>query len=368
MRTIDWVDDAIELIDQTELPAKLSVRRVTDLDDLIWDIRRLAIRGAPALGVAGALGVALIARNDADDDRRLAAARRLRSARPTAVNLSWGVDRALAALPDGPDAVLDEALRVRDEDIAACTAMGLYGAGLVRRLVPDRRKVRVATVCNTGGLCAVERGTALGVVQTLLEQESLEEVFVMETRPLLQGARLTAWELTQMNAPFRLMVDSAGPFLLSRGAADLVVIGADRIAANGDTANKVGSFSLALAARRVGLPFIVVAPESTVDIETATGADIEIEDRGPEEVITFAGVATAPPGTRVINPAFDVTPRDLITAVVTDRRVVRLDRGEDMKSVALRAPTIPPPHDDDQKVVHRRGTSPYLAPPPPKTP
>jgi len=335
VRTIDWVDGAIELIDQTLLPGEVSVRRITELDDLITDIQRLAVRGAPALGVAGALGVALIARTESDPERRLESAQRLRSARPTAVNLSWGVDRALTVLADGPEAVLAEAIRVRDEDIAACISMGLSGADLIRELVPGREKLRVATICNTGGLAAVERGTALGVIQTLLEQDSLEEVFPMETRPLLQGARLTAWELTQMKAPFRLMVDSAGPFLISRGIADVIVIGADRIAANGDTANKVGSFSLALAAQRAGIPFLVIAPESTVDLGTATGADIEIEDRGSAEVVAFAGVRTAPEGTQAVNPAFDVTPRDLITAVVTDRRVVRLDQGLTMHDVAL---------------------------------
>jgi methylthioribose-1-phosphate isomerase len=324
MRTIDWVDGAIELIDQTELPARVSVRRITHLDELIFDIQRLAVRGAPALGVAGAFGVALIASHDGDRASRLADAARLRKARPTAVNLSWGVDRALAALDGGPEAVLAEACAVRDEDIAACVAMGLRGADLVRELVPGRPRVRVATICNTGALCAVERGTALGVVQTLLEQDCLDEVLPVETRPLLQGARLTTWELARMNAPFRLVVDSAAPFLLSRGMADIVLIGADRIAANGDTANKVGSFSLALAARHAGIPFVVVAPESTIDMKTPTGADIDIEDRGPDEVIQFAGVPTAPEGTAAVNPAFDVTPAEFITAIVTDRRVVRL--------------------------------------------
>lgn len=332
MRTIDWVDGAIELVDQTLIPAELTMRRITDLDDLIGDIQRLAVRGAPALGVAGALGVALIARTAPDPAAARADAARLREARPTAVNLSWGVDRALTRLDEGPDAVLAEALAVRDEDLAACVSMGLYGADLVRSLV-DRDKARIMTICNTGGLAAVERGTALGVVQTIMEQGWLEEAFPVETRPLLQGARLTAWELTQMGAPFRLLVDSAGPFLLSRGIADAVFIGADRIAANGDTANKVGSYSLALAAHRAGVPLIVVAPESTVDMSTASGADIEIEDRGSEEVVQIAGVRTAPAGTRTVNPAFDVTPHDLITAIVTDRRVVRPADGTSMSDI-----------------------------------
>ncbi|WP_309069741.1 S-methyl-5-thioribose-1-phosphate isomerase, partial [Microbacterium sp.] len=268
------MDGAIELIDQTLLPQNVVVLRITDVAELIDAIQRLAVRGAPALGVAGALGVALIAQGERDETRLREDAHRLRGARPTAVNLSWGVDRALDALGGGSEAVLEEALRIRDEDIAACTSMGLYGADLIDELVPGKEKLRVVTICNTGGLAAVERGTALGVVQTIFERGRLEEAYPLETRPLLQGARLTAWELTQMGAPFRLIVDSAGPFMLSRGIADVVVIGADRIAANGDTANKIGSFSLALAAKHAGIPFLVVAPESTVDMRTQQGGDI----------------------------------------------------------------------------------------------
>lgn len=334
MRTIDWVDGAIELIDQTKLPGELEVRRVTDVDELIKDIQRLAVRGAPALGVAGAFGVALLATTTEDLDAVRAEAARLREARPTAVNLSWGVDRVLARLEEGPEAVLAEAEAVRDEDIAACTSMGLYGAELVRELV-DAEKARIMTICNTGGLATVERGTALGTIQTIFEQGWLAEALPVETRPLLQGSRLTAWELEQMGAPFRLLVDSAGPFLLSRGGADAVFVGADRIAANGDTANKIGSYSLALGAQRAGAPFIVVAPETTIDMATATGDDIEIEDRGSAEVTAIAGVPTAPAGIDTVNPAFDVTPHDLITAIVTDRRVIRLDKGETLDSVPL---------------------------------
>ncbi|MFT3877798.1 MAG: S-methyl-5-thioribose-1-phosphate isomerase [Propioniciclava sp.] len=342
MRTIDWVDGAIELVDQTLLPHRLEMRRVTQLPDLINDIQRLAVRGAPALGVAGALGVALIAADaqraagdgvgDLDEVRRQATL--LREARPTAVNLSWGVDRALTALNEGADAVLAEALTIRDEDIAACVSMGLIGAELTKELT-GKDPVRVMTICNTGGLATVERGTALGVIQTLFEQGSLEEAFPLETRPLLQGARLTAWELQRMGAPFRLVADSAGPFLLSRGIADAVFIGADRIAANGDSANKIGSFSLALAARHAGVPFIVVAPESTIDMSTAGGADIEIEDRGSAEVTGFGGTRTAPEGTEAVNPAFDVTPHELITAIVTERRVILLQAGQTLRDTPL---------------------------------
>ena len=205
--------------------------------------------------------------------------------------------------------------------------MGELGADLVLELA-DSASVRTMTICNTGGLATVERGTALAVIQTLHERAALAEAIPLETRPLLQGGRLTTWELQRMGAPFRLVVDSAGPFLLQRGVADAVLIGADRIAANGDTANKIGSFSLALAAQRAGVPFIVVAPESTVDMTTGSGDDIEIEDRGPDEVASAHGTRIAPEGIDAINPAFDVTPAELITALVTEKRVVRFDRGE----------------------------------------
>lgn len=344
MRTIDWADGAIELIDQTLLPHRLEMHRVTELQELIADIQRLAVRGAPALGVAGALGTALIARaHTTGDVLDIRSARRdaalLREARPTAVNLSWGVDRALTRLPEGAEAVLAEALAIRDEDIAACVSMGLRGADLTRELT-GKQSVNVMTICNTGSLATVERGTALGVIQTLFEQGSLTEAFPLETRPLLQGARLTAWELQRMGAPFRLLIDSAGPFLLSRGIADAVFIGADRIAANGDTANKVGSFSLALAAKHAGVPFFVVAPESTVDMRTASGADIEIEDRGTDEVAGFGSVRTAPEGITAVNPAFDVTPHELITAIITERRVVRPHLGETLAETPF-GPLLP---------------------------
>ncbi|MFD1542648.1 S-methyl-5-thioribose-1-phosphate isomerase [Nonomuraea guangzhouensis] len=311
MRTIDWVDGAVELVDQTRLPDECVMLRIETVADLIDAIRRLAVRGAPALGVAGALGVVLAA---GDQD----AIARLRAARPTAVNLGWGVDQAAAHLSQGQQAVLKAALRIRDDDIAACEAMGKRGADLL-----EGDRLRIMTVCNTGGLAAVERGTALGVVQTLHERGRLAEVLALETRPLLQGARLTTWELARMGAPHRLIADSAGPYLLAKGGIDAVLIGADRIAANGDTANKIGSYALALGAERAGVPFIVVAPETTIDQATPSGEHIEIEDRGADEIVTIRGRRVAPEGTRAVNPAFDVTPHDLITAIVTDKRVIR---------------------------------------------
>lgn len=336
MRTIDWVDDAVELIDQTLLPQQERVLRLSDVPALVAAIKRLAIRGAPALGVAGAFGTALAARTHdpatAPEAFRAAVAE-VREARPTAVNLARGVDLALARAEQGWEAILQAALDLRDDEIAASWSMSAYGADLVAALVPGQ--VRAMTICNTGGLAAVERGTALGVIEELHERGVLAEALPIETRPLLQGGRLTTWELRRMGAPHRLLVDSAGPFLLTRGAADVVLVGADRITADGATANKIGTFSLALGARRAGVPFIVVAPESTVDLDTASGDDVEIEDRGPAEVIAVRDTPIAPEDTDTINPAFDVTPPDLVTAIVTDRRVVRLDQGETLTGVPL---------------------------------
>ena len=273
LRTLDWVggpEGAVEMVDQTALPAAFTVLRIDTVPDMVAAIRRLSVRGAPAIGVAGAFGVALAVRAHGTSGPTLdSAVAQLRQARPTAVNLARMVDRAAARASDGFDAVLAEALAVRDEELIASVAMGTLGADLVLDLV-GRADVRAMTICNTGGLAAVERGTALAVIQTLHERGQLAEALALETRPLLQGARLTAWELDRMGAPHRLLVDSAGPFMLARGEADVVLTGADRVAANGDTANKIGTFSLALGARYAGVPFIVVAPESTVDADTPT--------------------------------------------------------------------------------------------------
>ncbi len=318
MRTIDWVDGAIEIIDQTALPGELRVLRLTTVEELVAAIRSLAVRGAPALGVAGAFGVALAARRHGADPGRLAqAVRTVETARPTAVNLARGARRAAALLPAGPDAVLAEACAVRDEEIAASAAMAARGADLIVELCGDRP--RMLTHCNTGGLAAVVGGTALGVVSELHRRGALAGVIASETRPLRQGSRLTAWELTREGVDFRLAVDGAGPFLMARGEVDAVILGADRICANSDVVNKIGTYAHALGARRAGLPFVVVAPESTIDHETPDGAAVDIEDRGAPEVSELYPAA---------NPAFDVTPADLVTAIVTDRRVIHTARGE----------------------------------------
>ncbi len=314
-RTIDWVDGRIVLVDQTALP---QVRQVSaeSVDALVDAIRRLVVRGAPALGVAGAFGVALAARTGPDDIDDAAA--RLVAARPTAVNLAVGVRRALAARSGGPDAVLAAALALRDEDIAACHAIGDRGAALLTELC-GTGPLRLHTHCNAGALACVEWGTALGVVRSLHEAGRVEYVVADETRPLLQGSRITAVELAEMGAPHRVVVDGAGPSIIARGLVDAVVVGADRVAANGDTANKIGTYPLALAAARAGIPFVVACPESTVDSGTPDGAGIVVEERAEAEVLP----AGSPAATRAWNPAFDVTPADLVTAVVTERRVWR---------------------------------------------
>ena len=332
MRTIDWDDGAVVLIDQVALPHELRTLRVTEVDDLVGAIERLAVRGAPALGGAGALGAVLAmdqgARERWSDEQVSAAIERVRRARPTAVNLAWGVDRVAALRSQGRDAMLADALAVLDEDAAGNRAMGERGADLLAELCGTDAPIRVHTHCNAGALACVEWGTALGVVRTLHERGHLGRVLVDETRPLLQGARLTAWELERMGADHRVVADSAGPFLVARGETDAVVVGADRIAANGDVANKVGTYGLALAAARAGIPFVVAAPEATIDPDTPDGASIPIEDRGSDEVLVIAGRRTASDHTLALNPAFDITPADLVTAIVTEVRTIRPAAGE----------------------------------------
>ena len=327
--TIAWVEEGVEVIDQTKLPHFEVVRRCTTVDEVVDCIERLVIRGAPAIGVMGAYGVALAARlcDPTTDAAGFSdAVRRIREARPTAVNLATMVDRVVAASSD-PDELLAEAHAIREEELAASVVMGNLGADLLLDLC-GHRALRVMTICNTGGLAAVERGTALATIQTLHERGLLEEAMPLETRPLLQGGRLTTWELRRMGARHRLIVDSAAASVLASGLIDAVVVGADRVAANGDTANKIGTLSVALGAQHANVPFVVVAPESTVDRATADGSSIVIEVRSEAEVRSFGGAGVSPVDTPVFNPAFDVTPVGLIEALVTDVRVVRFGQGQ----------------------------------------
>jgi methylthioribose-1-phosphate isomerase len=320
-RTIDWFDGRIVVVDQTALP-ELRMREIGTVDDLVHAIRQLVIRGAPALGVAGAFGVALAAGQTDDPERLAAAAERIACARPTAVNLRWGVQQALAVAGEGPAAVLATARALAAADIAACREIGRRGAELLGELC-GVGPLRLHTHCNAGALACVEWGTALGVVRSLHADGRVRYVVVDETRPVLQGARITAFELAAEGIEHRLVVDGAGPSIIARGLVDAVVVGADRVARNGDVANKIGTFPLAMAAARAGVPFVVAAPESTLDASTPDGSAIRIEDRAADEVLDAGGRRRAPCGTQAWNPAFDVTPADLVTAVVTESRVLR---------------------------------------------
>ncbi|HQZ84350.1 MAG TPA: S-methyl-5-thioribose-1-phosphate isomerase [Actinomycetota bacterium] len=327
IRALEWLEQppTLRLIDQTRLPTEECYLDIRSVDDLVGAIQRLAVRGAPALGAVGALGV-VVAMNQAAEcgwsEQVLAAeVDRIRRCRPTAVNLAWGVDQVWPLVGDGVAAVLIAARRLVAEDEAANRELSRIGADWILQRT-GRARVRVVTHCNTGALATTAWGTAYGIIHELHDRGALEQVYVDETRPLLQGARLTSWELVQDGIPHVVEADGAAASTILRGLADVAIIGADRIAANGDTANKVGSVVLALACQRAGIPFLVAAPSSTVDLTTASGDDIEIEQRDGSEVLSFAGTRTAPEGVVGFNPAFDVTPHDLISAVVTELGIV----------------------------------------------
>ena len=334
VRPVRWDDRAraIVLLDQTRLPATRADVVCGDVDALVDAIARLVVRGAPALGVAGAYGVALaLAQSDAEDwdgDRLDREIRRIRDARPTAVNLGHAVDRARVRVPEGMAAVLAVARRIAEADEAANRALSRLGADRVLARV-ERRPVRVLTHCNAGALATSAWGTALGIVRELHGRGLLESVHVDETRPLLQGSRLTAWELEQEGIDYVVQTDSAAASTIVRGLVDVAIVGADRIARNGDTANKVGTLAVALACREADIPFVVAAPASTVDPRCDDGAGIPIELRPEDEVLTVAGTRVAPPSARGFNPAFDVTPHHLIDLVVTEHAAVQPD-GSDL--------------------------------------
>jgi len=302
---VAWTGDAVEIIDQTLLPGEERMLRLTTPEQVVDAIRRLAVRGAPAIGICGAFGVVVAAKAG----RREAGAAMIRAARPTAVNLAWAVDRVLAAA----DAEA-EALAILDEDREACRLIGEHG----RAELPHAR--RVLTLCNTGWLATGGWGTALGIVYAKAAAGEPVEVLACETRPLLQGARLTAWELQQEGIPVTVLTEGAAAARLAQGGVDAVIVGADRVAANGDTANKIGTYALAIAAHHHGVPFYVAVPRSTLDPETPDGAAIEIEQRDGAEVRAAAGL---PDEVAVWNPAFDVTPAALVTAIVCDAGVLR---------------------------------------------
>jgi methylthioribose-1-phosphate isomerase len=326
---VTWQEGAVRIIDQTALPGALTYLDLRTVEELIDAIRRLAVRGAPALGVAGAYGVALALLTNNSGPESIAD---LRAARPTAVNLAAGVDRAAARLEDGFEAVLAEAHAVLEEELAANRRLSELGADwLLRRTTTnERRPLRLLTHCNAGALATAGWGTALGVVRELHARGLVEVVYVDETRPLLQGSRLTAWELARLGIPYLVQADGAAAGTIVSGSVDAAIVGADRIAANGDTANKVGTLGVALACAHAHVPFLVAAPTSTVDLDTASGADIHVELRDEAEVLGWSGAAdpVTPRGSRGHNPAFDVTPAGLVSALTTERGVVEIARGE----------------------------------------
>jgi len=321
-------DGGIDLLDQTLLPQQIAIIRLTTVDAVAEAIRAMRVRGAPAIGIVAAYGmvVALHEQESTIWDRGLhEAADILRATRPTAVNLTWAVDRMLALfmqLKGQPprkvrDEMIAEARRIHAEDIEANRTIGRNGAELLAE------GARVLTICNTGALATGGYGTAFGVIRAAYEAGKLGFVYACETRPRLQGARLTAWELLQNGIPFKLLSDGAAAYLMQRGRVDAILAGADRIARNGDAANKIGTYGLAVLAKHHAIPFYVVAPMSTIDVATTSGEMIPIEERDANEVLAPLGVRLAPHGADAWNPAFDVTPAELVTAIVTERGVHR---------------------------------------------
>jgi methylthioribose-1-phosphate isomerase len=342
-KTLDWTDEGVVLLDQRLLPGEERYLTLTEVEEVARAIEDLAVRGAPAIACAAALATALAAvRSDATThdafQRDLEAAfERLAHTRPTAVNLFWAIDRMRARLTEllsegdlanARAGLVAEARAVLKEDVE--TNLSIGAAGLP--LVPDHS--RILTHCNAGALATAGYGTALGIVRAAFEDGREISVLADETRPFLQGARLTAWELARDGIPVTVVTDSMAGHLMSRGEVDLVIVGADRIAANGDVANKIGTYSVAVLAREHGLPFYVAAPLSTVDFATSDGSGIPIEERSSDEVVKVAGIRLVPEGVVALHPAFDVTPARLVTAIVTERGIARAPLGESLRALA----------------------------------
>lgn len=330
-RTIEWCEGKVRFLDQTRLPQAEIIVETDDYEVLAKAIQTLAIRGAPLIGIAAAYGIALAARRASATTADILARQLekpfvvLGSTRPTAVNLTWALDRLRRIVeqfstetPERLRTLLQqEALAIHGEDAAMCTAIGNHGADCLPHAAV------VLTHCNTGALATGGRGTAQGVISTAWEQHKLKHVYINETRPLLQGARLTAWELESQGIPCTLMVDSVAGFLMQRGIVNAVVVGADRITRRGDVANKVGTYSLAVLARYHDLPFYVAAPSSTLDFELDRGKEIPIEERSGREVTEVGGQKVAPEGVSVYSPAFDITPAELVSGLITEKGIHR---------------------------------------------
>lgn len=328
--TLRWRDGAVEMLDQRALPEACNYLRFESATDVAAAIRDMVVRGAPAIGCAAAYGIAVegvrLAHSTPYEftNAMSTAFSALAASRPTAVNLFWALNRMRKVLDAAVErpvvqiaaALLDEALAMCREDVALNRAMGAHGAALL----PDSS--RVLTHCNAGALATAGHGTALGVIRSAIEAGKRVHVYADETRPFLQGARLTAWELQQDEIPVTLIADNAAGFLMNQGRVDAVIVGADRVASNGDVANKIGTYQVAVLARRHRIPFYVACPLSTIDVAAESGADIPIEERAPEEVLGHRGTRWAPVGVAVFNPVFDVTPADLVTALITERGVI----------------------------------------------
>ena len=341
MKSIEWIGGKVRFIDQTKLPTDEIFVETDDLAVLADAIRTLKVRGAPALGIAAAYGVVLAAqRFQSGTSQELYdvvqhAASTIAQTRPTAKNLFWALERMRSVcrlnLHESVERIkrilLDEALRIHAEDAQMCTAIGKYGASLV----PNHSTI--LTHCNTGALATGGDGTAQSIITTAFEQGKSVSVYADETRPLLQGARLTAWELQKRGIDVTVITDNAAAIVMAMKKIDLVVVGADRIAANGDTANKVGTYNAAIIAREHGIPFYVAAPTSTFDNSIADGTLIQIEERDPNEVSKGFGRQTVPEGVRIYSPAFDVTPHSYITAIVTERGILRPPFSESIRAV-----------------------------------
>jgi methylthioribose-1-phosphate isomerase len=324
--TIKWLDGQLEILDQTLLPAQEKYIRLVDIRDVITAIKSLQLRGAPLIGVAAAYAVAMAASSCRSRIEFAVTVNEIKSARPTAVNLSWAVERMLVLYhsqtdaPDREQKLLDLALQIHAEDAEMCERISALGADLM----PSAGTV--LTHCNAGALATAGCGTALGVIYQANRMGKKLSVIADETRPVLQGSRLTAWELLREGIDVTLITDNMAGHLMSRGTIDCVIVGADRIAINYDVANKIGTYSLAVLAKEHGIPFYVAAPTSTFDRQIASGIDITIEQRDSSEVTDCGGCAIAPEHVRVYNPAFDITPNHLITAIITDREIIRCQR------------------------------------------
>ena len=333
--TVAWKDGAVVMLDQRLLPHEERYNEYRDVREVAEAIKDMVVRGAPAIGIAAAFGVALAARTSDGKEAILEACDLLAGARPTAVNLVWAVERMRGKLNDGagPEELLAEAQEILREDVAACRKMGEHGAALV----PD--DAVILTHCNAGALATGGWGTALGVIRSAAEMGKRVRVLADETRPFLQGARLTAWELMKDGIDVTVISDVAAASLIARGEVDLVVVGTDRVAANGDVANKIGTYGVALAAHAEQIPFYVAAPWSTIDMECPDGDAIPIEERPSSEVTHVLGKRILPEGVPVRNPAFDVTPFELVTALITERGVVRAPYVENLATMSTAKPS-----------------------------